>query len=195
MITFTRRQFGRLSSLTLVSLLVSSWMSCEKATTAIGDLRGILNAVETALKALNLLSGLLPEAVNKGAAYLLAVCQFVDDVGRILENDAINAIDKTRQILSWAAQLPLVSAIPEPIQTIARGVATAVDKFLSIFGTDAEHAGSVARARMDNPPDWLGKPLDAKSKDTLHAIEADAEKDKAAVEAWQNRALITPHSN
>lgn len=63
-------------------------MSCSKAGDLVQSLRGILNAVEKALAALSLLSGLLPDSVNAAARYLTLVCEYVDKVGRLLEDDS-----------------------------------------------------------------------------------------------------------
>lgn len=163
-------------------------MFCNKAGDLIQSLRGVLNAVEHALGLLGALQGLLPDAVNTAAKYLLAVVGFVDSVGQIMENDTLNAADKARQILALAGPL-VFPPIPPPMGPILQAVAAAVDKFLSHFGTDQAHAGAQARAVPGNVPDMN---FNQKQRDELEKIEQDARKDKLLVEEWQKKALEQP---
>ena len=180
-----RRSFLSILGMGVASLLVFPAMTCNKAGDALSNLRGVLNAVEQALKLLGTLTNLLPDQVNTAATYLLKVVSFVDSVGQILENAGLAAADKARQILQLGGDL-VFPVIPPPIGPILQAVAGAVDKFLSLFGTDAAHARS---AKVDNPPNLE---FNQKQIDQLHQIEADAKRDRVAVEDWQRRALATP---
>lgn len=182
----SRRTFSAQLSLAAAALLLLPGMFCNKANDLIQGLRGILNQVEAALKALSLLSGLLPAVVNMAAEYLLKVCQFVDQVGHMLEDQSTAAAEKARQILALAAGLA-VPVIPNAaVQTIVAAVAAAVDKFLTYFGTDQAHAGVQARAVPAKLPNM---DFNSQQRGELGQIEKDAERDKQAVEDWQKRAM------
>lgn len=185
MTTRSRRSFLQFSGLGVATWLVSGWMSCSKATDMISNLRGILEQVEKALAALSLLGGLLPDAVNTAAKYLTAVCEFVINVDNLLLDELTSAADKTRQIMAWAGAL-VFPVIPPPIGPILQMVATAVDKFLSLFGTDVAHARS---AQVSNPPDMT---LNDKQKAELRTLLERAKKDEQAVDDWQKKAMATP---
>lgn len=184
----TRRKFGQLSGLTLGSLLVGSWMSCNKAADLIGSLRGILDAVEKALSLLAALSGLLPDAVNTAAAWLIKVCEFVANVDNLLQDTMTSAADKMVQILNWAGDL-ILPTIPPPIGPILVAVLGAVNHFLSIFNTDVDHAKTAARTRSGEVPKM---DFNDQQRAQLKAMSADALKDKQAVMDWQKKAMATP---
>lgn len=192
MTTFTRREFDRIGGLSLVSLLVSGWTACgDKLGDLIGNLSGILNAVEAALTALSLLQNLLPESVNTAAKYLIAVAQFVSDVDGLLLDETASAVDKSRQILNWASGI-VMPIIPNPIGGILMAVSSAVDKFLSYFGTDAAHAGTAARTKTDKVPKL--EPLSPEQKAQLDKMKTQAATDQQAIKDWQAKATIVPHT-
>lgn len=188
----TRREFsGRLAA-AAASLLLLPASFCNKAGDLISSLRGILTAVEHALTLLGALQGLLPDVVNTAAKYLLAVVAFVDNAGQILENETITAVQKVQQILALAGDAALrVPVIPGQVGVILQAVAGALNHFLNSFGTDQEHAAVQARGVPGNVPNMS---FDQGQRRQLEQIEADARKDKMAVEDWQRKALITPHS-
>lgn len=183
----SRREFSRLGSLGIGSLLLSSWMSCDKSNDLVSSLRGILQAVEKALTALSLLSGLLPDVVNTAADYLIKVCNFVDAVGQILESSAV-AADKASQILTLASDLVL-PVVPPPVGPILASVVVAVNHFLSFFGTDINHAGAVAKTRVANVPDMN---FDSKQREKIDAIARDAQKDRDDIKDWRRKAMAAP---
>lgn len=185
----TRRWFAQRLALAAASLLLLPASLCNKAGDLISSLRNILATVEHALGLLGVLQGLLPDAVNTAAKYLIAVVSFVDSVGQIMENDTLNAADKARQILALAGPL-VFPPIPPPIGPILQAVAKAVDAFLSHFGTDQAHAGAQARAVPGNVPDMS---FNQKQRDELEAIEQQARKDRVLIEDWQKRAMAQPH--
>lgn len=184
----SRREFGRLGSLGMGSLLLSSWMSCEKSNDLISSLRGISQAAKKALTALSLLSGLLPDVVSTAADYLIKVFNFVDGVGRILEDESAQAVDKARQILAMAGGL-ILPVIPPPVGPILQSVAAAVNHFLSFFGTDVDHASAVARSQVSNVPNMN---FTSKQKAELEAIEKDALQGRDDVKDWQRKASAVP---
>lgn len=188
----TRRKFSKLFALAASLLLLPGLQCNQEASDLLTSLRGIVKSVETALGALGLLQGLLPDVVNQAAQYLLKVLKFVEDAANLLQDETQSATDKARQILSWAAGL-VVPKIPDPkVQTIIAAVAAAVDKFLSYFGTDQAGAGVVARSQA--PPKVPNLSFSEKEKQQLKAIPPDAMRDERAVEEWQKRATATPHS-
>lgn len=184
----TRRKFGMRLGLAAASFLLLPGMFCSKANDLIQSLRGILNAVEHALNLLSALQGLLPDTVNAVTQYLTKVVQFVDAVGQILESETAQTVDKVRQILVLAGEL-VVPVVPGQPGVILAAVAAAVNKFLSYFGTDQEHAGVQGRGVPGNVPNME---FDHKQKEELEAIEEQARKDKFLVEDWQRKALGKP---
>lgn len=184
-----RREFGRLSSLGLASWLLSGWMACNKASDLIQSLRQILGAVEAALAALSLFQGLLPDVVTTVAGYLRGVTDFVNKVANLLEDETQSALDKARQILSWATPLVVPTIPDERVAKLIRAVAAAVDKFLSFFGTDQAHAAQMARS-MPKVPDLA---FSDKDRQLLKTIPPQAITDQHSVENWQKTAMATPH--
>lgn len=179
----TRRKFGfQCLTCTLSLLLLGGW-GCSKASDLIQSLRQILKSVETALGALSLLQGLLPDVVNKVAAYLLSVAKFVDDVGQLLESDTVTAGDKARQILQWASTL-VMPVIPPPIGPILTAVAAAVDAFLSHFGANQQNAGAQARS-VQNVPNIS---LSQADRTMLAAIHSEALTDSQGIREWAAKA-------
>lgn len=186
--TTNRRSFLQWLGTGMASLLLFPAMTCNKAGDLISSLRQILQAVEKALGALGLLSGLLPDTVNTAAKWLAAVCQFVVDVDNLLQDQMTSAADKAVQILTWAGGL-VFPVIPPPIGPILQAVLSAVNHFLSYFSTDVDHAQAQARTRSTDVPKME---FDDKQRAELKAMAAEAAKDKQAVEDWQKKALATP---
>lgn len=183
-----RRSFLKFLSTGIASLLLFPAMTCNKAGDLISSLRGILDAVEKALSLLSALSGLLPDAVNTAAAYLLKVCQFVADVDNVLQDQMTSAADKAVQILTWAGDL-ILPTVPPPIGPILQAVLAAVNHFLSLFGTDVDHAKTAARTRSGQVPKM---DFNDSQRAQLKAMSGDAMKDKQAVADWQKKAMATP---
>lgn len=188
----TRRRFGLQLGGAFASLLLLPGLQCNKASDLIQSLRQILQAVEKALSLLAMLGGLLPAVVNDVAKYLLGVLDYVDKVATLLEDETQSAADKARQILNWATALAVPKIPDERVATIVKAVAGAVDHFLSFFGTDQAGAGVLARSQA--PPKVPNLSFSDKERQQLKAIAPDAMRDERAVEDWQKKAMVSPHS-
>lgn len=175
-----RRQFVQKTisfvGLAIASPLLLSLSQCNSdENKALNSLRNILNAVESALKALIAL-GLAHDTIQTAAKYLESVTTFVNTAAETLEDAALNAAQKAAKILDLGAKVTLPHVDDPKVQSILQTVQGAVAAFLSFF-------------QPSNPTEVK---LEPRSKSLLDDIEHDAQKDQADVVKWASSPAPTP---
>jgi hypothetical protein len=141
---------------------------CNKTGDMLSSLQDILKRIEDTLSRLGVMTGLLPDVIAQAAAYLAAAAEFVNNVGKLLENEAMSVAEKAKQILAWGDGLGVPHISNPTVQGIVMMVATAVDKFLNYW--------------RPTPPSEIKYTPDVHRY--LTSIETEAMTDKHKVEEW-----------
>lgn len=175
-----RRQFLQraLSFLGLVisaPLLLSLSQCRSNENEALNSLRNILNAVDSALKALIAL-GLAHDTILAAAKYLESVTTFVNTAAETLEDAALSTAQKAAKILQAGNNVALQHFDDPKVRNILQTVQAAVAAFLSFF----------------QPAKPTEVKVEPRTKKVLDDIEQDAQKENADIVKWAANPAATP---